>query len=83
MQSEVNFLGHKCTDKGILPDNCKFQTFSDYPAPPDKDAVKRFVCFINYYRNFIKNFSSIAVPQNNLLKKKSKFIWSTECENSF
>lgn len=82
MQSEVTFLGTS-TDKGILPDNSKFQTISDYPTPKDKDAVKRFVCFINYYRNFVKNFSSIAVPLNNLLKKKSKFIWSTECENSF
>lgn len=83
MQSEVTFLGTKCTDKSILPDNSKFQTISDYPTPKDKDAVKRFVCFINYYRNFVKKISSIAVPLNNLLKKKSKFIWSTECENSF
>lgn len=83
LKSEVTFLGHKCTDKGILPDNSKFQTIADYPTPTDKDAVKRFVCFVNYYRNFIDNFASIAAPLNHLLKKKSQFIWSTECVNSF
>lgn len=83
MQSEVTFLGHRCTDKGILPDNSKFSTITDYPTPTDKDAVKRFVCFINYYRKFVKNFASFAAPLNNLLKKKSQFIWSAECENSF
>lgn len=83
MKTEVTFLGHKCTDKGILPDNSKFDTISEYPVPHDKDSAKRFVLFCNYYRQFIENFSTIAAPINNLDKKKVIFNWSPECQSAF
>lgn len=83
MKSEVTYLGHRCTDKGILPDNSKFSTISDYPVPKDKEAAKRFVLFCNYYRNFIDNFASIAAPLNKLDKKNSKFEWTNECQAAF
>lgn len=83
MQSEVTYLGHKCTDKGILPDNSKLITIQDYPAPTDQDGVKRFVAFCNYYRKFIPNFASIAYPLNSLTRKKSIFQWSSDCDTSF
>lgn len=83
MKSEVTYLGHRCTDQGILPDNTKFATITDYPVPKDKDAAKRLVLFGNYYRNFNKNFASIASPLNNLDKKNAKFEWTTECQESF
>jgi len=51
---EVTFLGHKCTDKGILPDNKKYDVLEKYTVPTDADSAKRFVAFCNYYRRFIK-----------------------------
>lgn len=83
MKAEVTYLGHRCTDRGILPDNSKFATISDYPVPKDKEAAKRFVLFCNYYRNFIDNFAAIASPLNNLDKKNVKFEWTSECQKSF
>lgn len=71
---EVTFHGHKCTCKGILPDNAKFSSIQEYPLPKNADEVKRFVCFCNYYRKCIPNFGVIASPLNFLTKKKSKFI---------
>jgi Retroviral aspartyl protease./Reverse transcriptase (RNA-dependent DNA polymerase)./Integrase core domain. len=82
-RKEVTFLGHKCTDKGILPDNSKFSVINQYPRPTDKDAVKRFIAFCNYYRRFIKNFANIAYPLNVLTRKRTDFIWSDECEQAF
>jgi len=32
---EVTFLGHKCTDKGILPDDKKYDVIQNYPVPHD------------------------------------------------
>lgn len=37
---EVTFLGHKCTLKGLLPDDSKIKTIRDYPITNDKDAVR-------------------------------------------
>lgn len=82
-RKEVTFLGHKITDKGILPDESKYDTIKKYPRPSDGDGVKRFIAFCNYYRRFIKNFAELAVPLNKLTKKNTKFEWSTDCEYSF
>lgn len=50
---EVTHLGHKCTNKGILPDDSKYAVIRDYPVPTDADGARRFIAFCNYYRRFI------------------------------
>lgn len=83
LKTEVTFLGHRCSEKGILPDSFKLKAIHEYPEPTDKGAVKRFVAFANYYRKFINNFASIAQPLNQLTRKKSDFIWTNECKQAF
>lgn len=80
---EVYFLGHKCTQNGLLPDEKKTSAMLNYERPRDKDAVKRFVAFANYYRRFIKNFADIARPLSSLTRKKIEFVWNEECEIAF
>lgn len=82
-RSEVTYLGHRCTQNGVLPDDSKIKTMLNYPAPNSKDSVKRFVAFANYYRRFIRNFADIAAPLNKLTRKRSTFEWTSECKNSF
>lgn len=72
--TEVTYLGHKITDKGILPDSSKFDTILNYPVPKNSDDVRRFVAFCNYYRKFVPNFATIAYPLNQLLKKMNNII---------
>lgn len=64
LRSEVNYLGHICTDKGILPDSSKYDAIKYYPKPHDKDSTRRFVAFINYYNKFIYHFASLTHPLN-------------------
>lgn len=82
-KTEVTFLGHVCSEYGILPDPSKFETIKTYPKPHDGDATRRFVAMANYYRKFIKNFAIISKPLNALTKKNAQFIWSKECDDSF
>jgi hypothetical protein len=37
----------------------------------------------SYYRRFIPDFSKIAKPMIELLKKWVKFVWSEACEKAF
>ena len=45
--------------------------------------VRGFLGFGNFYRQFIRHFSKIAKPLNDLLKKDRKFEWTEACQNSF
>jgi hypothetical protein len=36
-----------------------------------------------YYRRFIPDFSRIAKPMTELLKKGVKYVWSHKCEDAF
>lgn len=81
--TEVTYLGHKCTDKGILPDDTKYSVIENYPTPEDADGARRFVAFCNYYRRFIKNFSEYSRHLTRLSKKDVKFEWTEDCDIAF
>lgn len=83
LKPEVNFLGHRCTSNGMLPDQSKIEVIKRYPRPSDKDATRRLVAFANYYRRFIRNFADIVRPLNQITRKNVDFKWSQECELSF
>lgn len=83
LQNEVVYLGHRLTPDGVLPDSSKFNVVHNYPIPKNPDDVRRFVAFANYYRKFIKNFAEKATPLNNLLRKKTKFLWDSTCQSAF
>ena len=51
---------------------------SDY-----SETNSRILGFGNFYRRFIRHFSEIAKPLNDLLKKDQKFEWTTDCQKAF
>ena len=59
-KSEVKFLGHLITDKGIKPDHSKTEAVQNFPVPTSKTEVRVFLGLCSYYRRFIKNFASVA-----------------------
>lgn len=82
-KSEVIFLGHCCTSDGLKPNPTKIATINNYPTPTNKDETTRFHAMANYYRRFIRNFSTISHPLTYLRKKRVPFKWTPECENAF
>lgn len=82
-RNEIIFLGHKCTDRGILPDDSKYSVIKNYPTPKNGDEAKRFVAFCNYYRRFIPNFAESSRHLSRLSRKNVPFEWSRDCEEAF
>ena len=80
---EVAFLGHVLTAKGVAVDPSKIQAVKDWEQPQNVTEIRSFLGLAGYYRRFIENFSKIARPMTNLLKKVNEFDWTPECEQSF
>ncbi|XP_075450897.1 uncharacterized protein LOC142492016 [Ascaphus truei] len=83
-QSSTAFHGYIISDKGFTMDPEKLKSVLDWPLPNSLKAVQRFLGFSNYYRKFISNFSTIALPITALTKKGADpTAWSPEAIKPF
>ena len=73
---EVPFLGHVISAEGISVDPSKVQDVLDWEAPTSVPQIRSFLGLAGYYRRFIPEFSRIAKPMTELMKKGVKFYWS-------
>jgi hypothetical protein len=80
---EVAFLGHVLTAEGVIVDPAKIEVVKEWEQPRNVKDIRSFLRLAGYYRRFIKNFSKIAKPMTNLLKKTNEFEWTPECEHIF
>jgi hypothetical protein len=80
---EVAFLGHVLTAEGVVVDLTKIEAMKEWEQPRNVTDIHSFLGLAGYYRRFIENFSKIAKPMTNLLKKANEFEWTPECEHNF
>lgn len=83
LRKEVIYLGHKLTEQGVKPDERKIECVKTFPTPLNVKAIKSFLGLTGYYRNFIHDYSKIAKPITNLLRKNVEFNWTLECQTAF
>ena len=79
----VKFLGHTISSEGISIDPTKVEEVMDWNSPTSVHQMHSFLGLAGYYRRFIPDFSRIAKPMMELLKKGVKFIWDDKCEEAF
>lgn len=53
------------------------------PEPYNVTTLRSFLVAINYYSRFISNMHVLRRPLDNLLKKDSKWNWSSKCQEFF
>lgn len=71
-EKEVEFLGFLVNTAGIHMDPARIQTITDWPPIATYRVIQSFIGFCNFYRRFIKNFSTIAQPLTFHLKGMQK-----------
>jgi len=79
----IPFLGHIVGRNGIQPDPENIEKVKNYPIPTDLTSLRGALGLFSYYRKFIKGFSKIAKPMNELLKKDVPFKWTKKQQKSF
>lgn len=80
--SQVDYLGHVISAKGLAPNQEKIAAILDWPIPRSLTALRGFLGLTGFYRRFVRNYCAIAAPLTNLLKV-TKFTWTIEANTSF
>ncbi|XP_034249687.1 uncharacterized protein LOC117650391 [Thrips palmi] len=82
-QTEVSFLGHVLSEKGIRVDNKKIHQITHWPAPKDVKEVRSWLGLVQYYAKYVPHLATIATPIFALMKQGVPFEWSNDCEKAF
>jgi Reverse transcriptase (RNA-dependent DNA polymerase) len=82
-KEKIEYLGMVIEEGKVSMDPGKLKGIKEWPAPTTVKQVRAFLGFGNFYRRFIRKFSDIARPLNDLLKKDKAFEWTAECQQSF
>ncbi|KAF9756156.1 Retrovirus-related Pol polyprotein from transposon 17.6, partial [Nosema granulosis] len=71
-RKEIKILGNIVSEGMVKPDPEKIECIKQYPIPTTVKELRSFIGLVNYCREFIKNFASIAKPLFDLLKGETK-----------
>ncbi|XP_062087666.1 uncharacterized protein LOC133794454, partial [Humulus lupulus] len=77
------FLGFVVSATGIQVDEEKIKAIQEWPTPTTIGNVRSFHGLASFYRRFVKNFSTIAAPLTEVIKKNVIFKWGEAQEEAF
>ncbi|GBG81923.1 hypothetical protein CBR_g34105 [Chara braunii] len=78
-KTQVLYLAHVLDGDDIKPEDNKIAAIRDWPTPRTLTELRSFLGLANYYRKFVKNFSTIVAPLRRLLKKETIWKWDKDC----
>ena len=82
-QESTTYLGHVVSGKGIEPEPAKIDAVKEIAPPKNVKEIRMFLGFVGYYRRFVNNFSAVAKPLNELLRKTVEWHWGPEQQDAF
>ncbi|KAL0202757.1 hypothetical protein M9458_000775, partial [Cirrhinus mrigala] len=75
-QEKISFLGYVISPEGVAMEESKVNA--------TLKELQRFLGFSNFYRRFIRNFSTVAGPLTSMVKRgNNRLSWSPEAVHAF
>lgn len=82
-QRQIEYLGLIISHNEVRMDPVKVKGLAEWSTPTTVKQVQSFLGFGNFYRRFIKDFSTIARPLYDLTKKGIQWNWTEACQKAF
>jgi hypothetical protein len=79
----VKYLGNIFSKEGLEIDPDKVEAVRSYPKPTNQTEVRSFLGLTNFLKKFVKDYSRIVSPLNQLLNKETPFVWTDAHDQAF
>ena len=77
LRKEITFLGHKVSEEGMKPGDNGLKGIAEMAPPANYTEIPRFLGATRFFWRFIKNYTWIAKPLNDLLEGEAS-KWKTQ-----
>jgi hypothetical protein len=71
------------TPQGTEVDEAKIDAIKSWPILATLTQIQSFLGLVGFYRRFVRDFSTIAAPLNDLMKKGVSFHWGVAQDQAF
>ena len=80
LQDEITFLGHKISADGMRPGMANLKAIAEMAPPKTYTEIWCFTSMTGFFWQFIKEYSKIAKPLNDLLEGEASKLKNEELE---
>ena len=80
LQDEITFLGHKILADGMRPGMANLKAIAEMAPPKTYTEIRCFTSMTGFFWQFIKEYSKIAKPLNDLLEGEASKLKNEELE---
>ena len=80
LQDEITFLGHEISADGMKPGTANLKAIAEMAPPKTYTEIRWFTGMTGFFQRFIKGYSKIAKPLNDLLEGEASKLKSEELE---
>ena len=80
LQDEITFLGHEISAKGMKLGTVNLKVIAEMALPRMYTEIRCFTGMTGFFRRFIKGYSKIAKPLNDLLEGEASMLKAEEVE---
>ena len=80
LQDQITFLGHEILADGMRPGTANLKAIAEMAPPKTYTEIQHFTGMTGFFRQFIRGYSKIAKPLNDLLEGEASKLKNEELE---